>query len=132
MSIVINADLLDDGEGKPATQPQLPDGVYPEADWQQWKQARTLPDGRTELFTVNGRVYTAPSRVDPGAVFRYMRAMRKRTGEEEALADLMYDTLGDGVMDALATEKLSVEEFQQVMKVVQKHTAGAARVTLGN
>lgn len=129
MSIVVNQDLLADGDDAESS---LPDGVYPEADWKEWKAAKTLPEGRTELFTANGRVYTAPSYISPSVTFRYMKAMRQRSGEENAMADLLYETLGDAIMDHLASEDLSADEFRQVMTVVRKHVAGAAQKVLGN
>ena len=133
MGVQINQAVLDgDGDDDPQSPLPLPDGVYLADDWAKMKQAKELPDGRTELFTVNDRVYTAPTAVDHRAVFRYMKAVRQRRGDEEAMADMMYETLGDAIMDALAEEKLDPDEFRQVMHVVQKHVAGATRKTLGN
>lgn len=132
MSIVFNQDLLSDDPAGEADSAPLPDGVYDEQDWAERKTARQLPPGRTELFTVNGRVYTAPSTVDPGVIFRYMKVLRQRGDTETAMADMLYDVLGDAVMDILGQEKLDPDEFRQVMRVVQKHVAGATKQTLGN
>lgn len=139
MGITVNQDLLTD-DVTPTGKPTLPDGVFDALEWDSWvdeKRAgsvgREEPQTRIELFRVNGRVYTAPTRFDPGAMFRYMRAVRKGGAGDDMgpVANLMYDVLGDAVMDALADEKLSEDEFRTVMKVVQKHTAGLAQRTLG-
>lgn len=136
MSLQINEDLLrddaDTAAGSSDNDVQLPDGVYPDAEWAEMKAARKLPEGRTELFGVNGRVYTAPSLIDPGVIFRYMKAVRQRDPGDSAMADLLYELLGEPVMDVLAEEKLSPEEFRSVMKVVQKHVAGATKKVMGN
>jgi hypothetical protein len=133
MGMQVNEDILNDTQdGKPI----LIDGVYDDEVWDGWKLAKTLnehaPD-RAELFRVNGRVYTAPSRLDGRVMFRFMRATRKagEQGDARAYADLMYDVLGDAVMDALADEEMSDEETAAVMKVVEKHTAGVMKKTLG-
>ena len=133
MGIQINQAILDGpGDGDDPQSLPLPEGVYLVDDWAKMKEAKELPSGRTELFTVNDRVYTAPTAVDHRAVFRYMKAVRKGHGDEAAMADMMYETLGDAVMEALAEETLAPDEFRQVMRVVQKHVAGATKNALGN
>jgi len=119
----VNPDLLVEEDG-PAI-PVLPAGVYLEDE--------ETPVGRVELFRVNGRKYTVAKRVDPGIAFRYMRAIRKRQSQESALADMLYDVLGDAVVDALADEALSHEEMASVMKAVEKHTMSVMKAAgLGN
>lgn len=131
MAIVFNEELLQDESGGDDIQSSLPEGVFLDKQWAEWKADKQLPDDRQELFTVNGRVYTAPKRVDHRVVFQYMKALRNGQGEQ-AMADALYGVLGEPVMDVLATEKLSDEEFRTVMKVVEKHLAGAVKRTLGN
>lgn len=121
MGVTVNAELLQDGEADPEV---LPVGVYLEGE--------PIPPDRTLLFGVNGRQYTAPKKVDKRVVFRYLRSLHDEDSDERALADMMYGVLGEGVIDALATEELSDEEFDQVMKVVRRHTMGATEATLGN
>lgn len=103
----------------------LPEGVYNVGD--------EVPDGRVEIFRVNGRVYTLNKRVDPRIVFRMIRDIHKGgAGSDVAQANLLYEVLGDAVIDYLADEELSDEEYEQVMKAVQKHTMKAAKKILGN
>lgn len=135
MGVKINEEILNEDLDEQG-QPVLVDGVYLEGDWDRWKSERSLGEhapSRTELFRVNGRVYTAPSRLDGRVMFRFMRATRRAGdgGDSKAYSDLMYDVLGDAVMDALADEEMSDEETAAVMKVVEKHTAGAMKRTLG-
>jgi hypothetical protein len=118
-NLAVNTELLEDGQ----TQEVLPVGVY-------LVDEPTPPD-RVKLFEVNGRQYTAPRMVDKRLVFRYLRALHDDEGER-ALADMMYGVLGAGVIDALAEEELSDEQFDQVMRVVRKHVMGATEKTLGN
>jgi hypothetical protein len=121
VGVTVNQALLNGvDQDKPTA---LPEGVYPEGE--------LIPDDRIELFTVNGRVYTAPKHVNPQVMFRYMRSVRKGH-DEEGMATLLYDTLGEAVMDALADEDLAPEEFTQVIKVIEAHVSGAARKVLGN
>ena len=119
MSFAVNQDLLQD-EGDPEV---LPVGVYLDGE--------PVPADRTLLFGVNGKQYTAPKKVPKKVVFRYLRALHNDEGEK-AMADMVYEVLGDAVMDALATEDLHDDEFDQVMRVVRKHVMGATEATLGN
>jgi|SRR6185503_2735973 len=117
--LAVNAELLED-EHQPEV---LPRGVY--------LTGEDVPPDRTKLFEVNGRQYTAPRMVDKRVVFRYLRSLHHDEGEK-ALADMMYQVLGDPIMNVLAEEELSDEQFDQVMKVVRKHVMGATENTLGN
>lgn len=117
----VNAELLEQTE---QDQEVLPVGVYLEAE--------PIPADRVLLFEVNGRQYTSPKKVDHRVVFRYLKALRQDNDSAVALAHLMYDALGDAVMDALGTEELDDEQFQTVMRVVEKHVMGATNQTLGN
>lgn len=121
MAIQVNTALLEDGAAT-GTDTPLPEGVYPEG--------QDLPGGRVLLFTVNGRQYTAPKNVDNRVIFRYFRAVREGR-EETGMADMLYGVLGEAVMDALAEEDLSDDEFEQVMQVIQKHVAGSAAAKMG-
>lgn len=116
--LVVNPDLTGDDDE------QLPDGVVKIGD--------PLPPGRTELFRVNGNVYTIPRVVDPRIAFRYLRDIRRNQDQAVAMSNMMFAILGDAVMDALAEEELSPAEFDQVMKAVQKHSMSAMKNTLGN
>src|SRR5687768_9642669 len=109
MAVTVNTTLLEGGVG--GGDAVLPEGVY--------KEGEEIPADRTLLFAVNGRQYTAPKNVSNRVVFRFLRSVRKGS-EESGMADLLYETLGDAVMDALADEDLSDEEFAQVMKVIRK------------
>ncbi len=142
MGITVNQELLDDDvEATPDGKLVLPDGVYDANEWDTWLMDKKLngtknevQDTRVELFRVNDRVYTASKRFDPQVMFRYMRSARRARGTGDDIlpvADLMYGVLGEPVMDALADEKLTEEEFAAVMKVVEKHTAGLAQKALG-
>ena len=91
-----------------------------------------IPGDRVELFRADGKVFTIPKVVDPGIAFRYLRSIRKRRDSEAAMADMLYDVLGEAVMDALADTKLTPDQFTQVMKAVNKHTMGAIQKALGN
>lgn len=130
MSIVFNQDLLADDPGGDGPS-SLPEGVFLAGDWAKMAEDKSLPADRQELFTVNGRVYTAPKRVDHRVVFQYMKSVRNGDSEQ-GMANALYGVLGDAVMDVLATEELSPDEFRTVMKVVERHLAGSVRRTLGN
>jgi hypothetical protein len=133
MGVLVNQALLNDEPVDEAGNPVLPMGVYPSEEWAGYEQTKSGPAlERVKLFEVNGRAYTAPKAFDNRVMFRYMRAVRKNKGDDIApVADLMYDVLGDAVMDCLADEQLTESEFSQVMKVVEKHTAGVAQRALG-
>lgn len=98
----------------------LPPGLF-------WAD-QDLPAGREELFRVNGRVYTVPTQVPPKVVFRQMRRLRRGASEIQAAADLMYDVLGDAVMDFLADEDLSDPEYEAVGDAITKYVGSAARL----
>jgi len=133
MGIVVNSQLLATDEDSPAgADKALPAGVFKEEIWDDWASAGQLPEDRVELFRVNGRVYTGAKQVNLQIVFRYMKALRLREDTELAMADLLYGALGEPVMDVLASEGLSVDEYKAVMKVAQKYIAGAAKQLLGN
>lgn len=121
MAVSVNEELLAEAEQLDNVQPP---GVYLEGE--------PIPPDRVLLFEVNGKQYTAPKRVDHRIVFRYLKAVRQGDSDTSAIAHLMYDLLGEAVMDALATEELDEKEFQTVMKVVERHTMGAMEKTLGN
>lgn len=119
----VNPDLLRDDDA-PTGPDGLPAGVVLED--------QPLPEGRVELFRVNGRVYTVPAVADPRIMFRYMRATRKGNAES-AMSEMLYGVLGDAIIDVLADEELAPDELQAVMKAVQKYTMSAAnRAGLGN
>lgn len=122
--LTVNPVMMVDDEQ--AAEP-LPAGVYPVDAVE-----NGLPDGWVELFRVNDRVYAVQKNRNPQFVFRYMRSLRKGRDETAAMADLLYDVLGDGVMDAMADEDLSEAEIAAVMKAVQKYTVQIAQRTLGN
>lgn len=121
--LTVNPALLGDEPGK------LPEGVYRVGDD---GSEPVVPADRVELFRAEGRVFTLARQIDPGIAFRYLRAIRKNRDSEAAMADMLYDVLGDAVMDALADTKLTPDQFTQVMKAVNKHTMGAIQKALGN
>lgn len=102
------------------TRPALPRGIY-YAD-------AALPDDRAELFRVADRVYTVPKKVDPRVAFRQMRRLRQGVSEEKAIADSLYDVLGDAVMDFLADEELTEEQYEAVGDAISKYMMGAAKL----
>lgn len=121
MGVKVNEDLLVDEAQQDGE--VLPAGVYLEGE--------PVPSDRTKLFEVNGRQYTVPKVVNPQVMFRYLRSVR-RDESDRATADMLYDVLGEAVMDALADEKLSPDEFSQVMRAIRKHVMGSTELTLGN
>lgn len=116
-----NSELLEQVEQE---QEVLPVGVY--------LIGEPVPADRVKLFEVNGRQYTSLKTVDHRIVFRYLKTLRKDSDSAAAMANLMYDALGDAVMDALATEELTPDQFDIVMRVVEKHIMGATNQALGN
>jgi hypothetical protein len=122
MGVVVNSELLLDDDGRDPD--VLPEGVYP--------AGVEIPADRVLLFEVNQRQYTGPKRVDQRIVFQYLRSVRRDADSAVAMADLLYGALGEAVIDVLATEQLDPEEFQQVMKVVERYVFGAMDSTLGN
>lgn len=98
----------------------LPEGVY-------WDD-QPLPVDRAELFRVNGRVYTVAAQIDPRVAFRQMRRLRKGASEQQAAADAIYDVLGDAVMDYLADEKLTEEQYGQVTSAVEQYMLSASKL----
>jgi hypothetical protein len=61
-----------------------------------------------------------------------IRALKKSDSPEIAAADIMYDVLGEPIVDALADiEGLSEDQLQAVMRAVQKYAMGAFK-GLGN
>lgn len=127
MGIQINQQLLNSVDG--TVDDELPEGVYltPKPDEPEWK----CPEDRAELFRTDRRIYTAPKRVPGKIVMKYMRAVHNGSSDQ-AMAQVLYAVLGPGIIDALADEDLTDEEFAQVMKVVEKHTLGATKRILGN
>jgi hypothetical protein len=122
--VTVNPALLDE-----ESRTGLPAGVYLVDD----AEGQTvIPPDRVELFRAEGKIFTIPKMVDPGIAFRYLRAIRKNRDSEAAMADMLYDVLGEAVMDALADTKLTPDQFTQVMKAVNKHTMGAIQKALGN
>jgi hypothetical protein len=118
-SFQANTDLLNEA----AT--ELPTGVF--------LDTQEVPLDRTELFRVNGKVYTAPKQVNPQIAFKYLRDLRKGGGQSDLpMANMMAGVLGDAVLDALADEELDEKQFATVMKVVEKHAMAATRRALGN
>lgn len=117
----VNPELADD-------ETTLPEGVY--------RVQTDIPAERVELFRIGAdgdtRIYTIPRKVNPRHSMGMLRDIRKGGGQEVALTNFMYAVLGDAVMDALADEELSEEEFEAVMKAVRKHATGAMKKTLGN
>lgn len=130
MAFSVNPDLLGDepatDQAAPAAAPKLPPGVYLEDE--------PIPEGRTELFRCNGRKYTLSKVVDPRLMFRYLRELKRNRGTSElAMAGLLYDVLGEAIVDALADEDLSTTEMQQVMEAVKRYTMSAVdQAGLGN
>ena len=123
--LTVNPSLL----GDDASTGGLPAGVYRVgADGSE----PVVPADRVELFRAEGKIFTIPRQVDPGIAFRYLRSIRQRRDSEAAMADMLYDVLGEAVMDALADTKLTPDQFGQVMKAVNKHTMGAIQKALGN
>jgi hypothetical protein len=118
----VNPSLLADGDEETADG-GLPDGVYPEGT--------VVPPEREELFRVEGKIYTVPKRIDPGIAFRYMKSVRKGRGDQAA-ADMLYDVLGEAVIDVLAADKLDQDQVAAVMKAAEKYAMSAIRKTLGN
>jgi len=117
----VNPSLLADEEEE--TTGGLPDGVYLEGT--------LVPPDREELFRVEGKIYTVPKRIDPGIAFRYMKNIRKGRGDQAA-ADMLYDVLGEAVIDVLAADKLDQDQVAAVMKATEKYAMSAIRKTLGN
>lgn len=101
----------------------LPDGVYPVGD--------EIPPHRAEIFRANGRVYTVQRQVDPRVAFKLIRSIKNGDGDR-AQAELLYQVLGEGVIDFLADEELTPDQFQAVMKAVRKYSMGAVKDLLGN
>lgn len=124
MGVVVNPDVAADSED-PETA-ALPEGVYKNTgeDW-------SCPDpDRVELFRTDARIFTAPKNANPQIVFRYLRSMRKGSGDA-GMAELLYEVLGEPIMDALADEKLTEAEFKAVMGVVEAHALKATKRVLG-
>ena len=119
MAIEVNEDLDTNIGGS-----LLPAGVY--------QTDEEIPEDRVLLFTADGLRYTVTREIQPNVVFRYFRNLRK-LGDNEALAHLLHDVLGEDVMDVLAENtNLTKPEFRAVMKAAQKHTMGAAQELMGN
>ena len=127
MGITVNQALLDSEDGSTGLE-ALPVGVYftPKPDEPEWK----CPEDRAELFRTDKKIYTAPKRVPGKIVMQYMRAIHKGSSDQ-AMAQVLYQVLGEGIIDALADEDLTEDEFKTVMKVVEKHTLGATQRLLG-
>lgn len=116
----VNPDLLTDGGPG-----DLPAGVF--------AVGTEVPANRVELFRANGRIYTAPRVADPRITFRFMRALHRRVNQEQAISDMMYEILGEPVVDELADGDLTEDQLAQVMKVITKYTMSAFnRAGLGN
>jgi hypothetical protein len=124
MGITVNKDLLDEG----TPEGNLPVGVFLASEY---PEGMALPLGWTELFRVNDKVYGIKTKVNPGVAFRLMRSIRKEGSLEVAMTDMLYDVLGDDVMEVLATEDLDEKEFDAVMKAVNKHVMAVMNRTLG-
>jgi hypothetical protein len=125
MGIVVNPDVVADSEESGAA--TLPEGVYRNEQDEDWK----CPDPeRVELFRTDAKIFTAPKSANPQVVFRYLRAMRKGAGDA-GMAELLYEVLGEPIMDALADEKLTESEFKAVMGVVEAHAMKATKRVLG-
>lgn len=126
MGIKVNTVLMNGGGS--IKDDGLPEGVYKnpgeDAEW-------VCPEGRTELFRTDALIFTAPTSINPQVTVRYMRNLRKSGSQDTALANLLFDVLGESVMDALADEDLSEDEFALVMKVVEKHVLGVTRRLVG-
>ena len=120
MGVTVNPELLEDEQESEI----LPVGVY--------LMSEEIPADRVKLFEVNDRQFTAPRNIDKRVIFRYLRSLHQDDSDDKAMAGMMYGVLGEAVMDTLAEQELSDEEFDQVMKVVRKHTMGAAERSLGN
>jgi hypothetical protein len=114
----INPALLDKSTEK------LPEGVYPEGT--------PVPDDREHLFTLDRRMYTAPRKVQPYLMFRFLRDIKKQ-GMMEASAGLMTDLLSDAVMDVLAeATELTEEEAKTVFRIITKYMEKNANRLMGN
>lgn len=125
MGIQINEELLDAARGGEIERLEpLPEGVYPAGS--------EIPPDRTHIFDVGDRMYTIPTRPNPRVVFRYLRAVRRTGGDEQAMAILLEEVLGEAVFDAMCDEDLDEKQYTQVMKIVERHTLGVMKQTMGN
>lgn len=125
MGIVVNQDVVADLEDSESA--TLPEGVYRNGHDEDWK----CPDpDRVELFRTDAKIFTAPKNANPQVVFKYLRSMRKGQGDS-GMAELLYEVLGEPIMDALADEKLTEAEFKDVMRVVEAHAMKATKRVLG-
>jgi hypothetical protein len=92
----------------------LPEGVFLEGT--------EIPEGRTHLFTLEGRMYTAPSKLPPNITFKMLRKART-DGTEAAMLELAEAVIGSDVVDILADhDELTEQEFEAIMRVVEKHS----------
>jgi hypothetical protein len=94
----------------------LPPGVYLED--------QQIPPDRVKLFELEGKHYTAARHFPPNLVFKFMKQSRTR-GVDMATFWLIEQIISEPVVDVLAEhEDLTEEQFEQVMRVVRKHTLG--------
>lgn len=79
---------------------------------------------KVHLFTLADKRYYMDKVVPPNIAFRYLRDIRKQ-GQEKALANVIYDVMGDEAMDALAeAEDMTPEDATQIMDIIKKHVVG--------
>jgi hypothetical protein len=84
----------------------------------------TVPEGKVHLFDLGGKRYYMDEFVKPNITFAYLRDVRKR-GSDVAIANLIYETMGEEAMDALAdADDMSREDAKALMAIVQKHAVG--------
>jgi hypothetical protein len=81
------------------------------------------------LFSLDGKDYFVPAKIGPNVALAYMRDIR-RNGVEHARAGILERILGREALDALADyDDLTEEDFEAVMKAVDKHVLGPLEKT---
>lgn len=82
------------------------------------------PEGKVHLFDLAGKRYYMDEHVPPNVTFAYLRDVRSR-GTDYAVANLIYATMGDEAMDALAeSEDMSEADAKSIFAIIQKHAMG--------
>jgi len=79
-----------------------------------------------EIFEIDGRGYSIPSRAKVNEVLRYLRTLRKEN-EDVANAELLERMLGEDAYEALMEfEGLTQENLKEIMAIVQHVVMGPA------